>query len=94
MTFAWALPERVLLGDATAVMHALQAGVPPDPLVQLDASALQTFDSSVVAVLLALQRRLAPDYLERGESLFLGGGVSPTDFSAAVQLGADSGGSD
>lgn len=59
MTFAWALPERVLLGDATAVMHALQAGVPPDPLVQLDASALQTFDSSVVAVLLALQRRLA-----------------------------------
>ena len=36
----------------------------------------------------ALQRRLAPDYLERGESLFLGGGVSPTDFSAAVQLGA------
>ncbi len=35
----------------------------------------------------ALQRRLAPDYLERGESLFLGGGVSPTDFSAAVQLG-------
>ena len=35
----------------------------------------------------ALQRRLAPDYMERGESLFLGGGVSPTDFSAAVQLG-------
>ncbi|HIV70157.1 MAG TPA: zinc-dependent metalloprotease [Candidatus Aquabacterium excrementipullorum] len=35
----------------------------------------------------ALQRRLAPDYLERSESLFPGGGVSPTDFSAAVQLG-------
>jgi phospholipid transport system transporter-binding protein len=56
---ALALPERVLFGDATAVMLALQAGLPSDPVVQLDASALQTFDSSVVAVLLALQRRLA-----------------------------------
>ncbi|MFZ5527076.1 MAG: zinc-dependent metalloprotease [Pseudomonadota bacterium] len=34
----------------------------------------------------ALQRRLAPDYLERAESQFPGGSVSPTDFSAAVQL--------
>lgn len=59
MTFAWALPERVLFGDATAVMLAFEAGVPTDPVVQLDASALQTFDSSVVAILLALQRRLA-----------------------------------
>jgi phospholipid transport system transporter-binding protein len=59
MTSTLALPERVLFGDATAVMLALQAGLPADPVVQLDASALQTFDSSVVAVLLALQRRLA-----------------------------------
>jgi phospholipid transport system transporter-binding protein len=59
MTRTLALPERVLFGDAAAVMLALQAGVPTDPVVQLDASALQTFDSSVVAVLLALQRRLA-----------------------------------
>ncbi len=59
MTFALALPERVLFGDAKAVMLALQSGLPADPVVQLDASALQIFDSSVVAVLLALQRRLA-----------------------------------
>lgn len=56
---ALTLPEKVLFGDATAVMLDLQAGLPSDPVVQLDASALQTFDSSVVAVLLALQRRLA-----------------------------------
>lgn len=59
MTSTLALPERVLFGDATAVMLALQSGLPADSVVQLDASALQTFDSSVVAVLLALQRRLA-----------------------------------
>jgi phospholipid transport system transporter-binding protein len=56
---ALTLPEKVLFGDATSVMLDLQAGLPSDPVVQLDASALQTFDSSVVAVLLALQRRLA-----------------------------------
>ncbi len=56
---ALTLPEKVLFGDATAVMLDLQAGLPSDPVVQLDASALQIFDSSVVAVLLALQRRLA-----------------------------------
>ena len=59
MTATLALPERVLLGDATAVMLALQSNIPSAPVVQLDASALQTFDSSVVAVLLALQRQLA-----------------------------------
>jgi phospholipid transport system transporter-binding protein len=59
MTAALALPERVLLGDATSVMAALESRLPTDPVVPLDASALQTFDSSVVAVLLALQRRLA-----------------------------------
>jgi phospholipid transport system transporter-binding protein len=37
----------------------LETALPSTELVQLDASALQTFDSSVVAVLLALQRRLA-----------------------------------
>lgn len=59
MTATLVLPERVLFGDATAVMGALQAKLPNDSVVQLDASALQIFDSSVVAVLLALQRRLA-----------------------------------
>jgi phospholipid transport system transporter-binding protein len=59
MTPPLVLPEKVLLGDAKAVLLALQAALPADPVVQLDVSALQTFDSSVVAVLLALQRRLA-----------------------------------
>ncbi|CAN1543830.1 COG3113 Predicted NTP binding protein (contains STAS domain) [Burkholderiaceae bacterium] len=59
MSFALALPERVTLAEATQVLSVLESGLPDTAVVQLDASALQTFDSSVVAVLLALQRRLA-----------------------------------
>jgi phospholipid transport system transporter-binding protein len=59
MSFALVLPERVTLAEATQVLSALESGWPATAVVQLDASALQTFDSSVVAVLLALQRRLA-----------------------------------
>ena len=53
-----ALPERVTLDNATAVMAVLQDQLPKGQLVHLNAHALQTFDSAVVAVLLALQRRL------------------------------------
>jgi phospholipid transport system transporter-binding protein len=59
MSFALVLPERVTLAEATQVLSSLETALPSTELVQLDASALQTFDSSVVAVLLALQRRLA-----------------------------------
>jgi phospholipid transport system transporter-binding protein len=59
MSFAMVLPERVTLAEAAQVLSVLESGLPTTAVVQLDASALQTFDSSVVAVLLALQRRLA-----------------------------------
>lgn len=59
MSFALVLPERVTLAEAAQVLSVLESGLPNTAVVQLDASALQTFDSSVVAVLLALQRRLA-----------------------------------
>jgi phospholipid transport system transporter-binding protein len=59
MSFALVLPERVTLAEATQVLSSLETALLSTELVQLDASALQTFDSSVVAVLLALQRRLA-----------------------------------
>lgn len=59
MSFALVLPERVTLAEATQVLSSLETALPSTELVQLDASPLQTFDSSVVAVLLALQRRLA-----------------------------------
>jgi phospholipid transport system transporter-binding protein len=59
MSFVLVLPERVTLAEATQVLSSLERALPSAELIQLDASALQTFDSSVVAVLLALQRRLA-----------------------------------
>ncbi|MFY8125197.1 MAG: STAS domain-containing protein [Hydrogenophaga sp.] len=59
MSLALVLPERVTLSEATQVLADLESRLPSSGLVLLDASALQTFDSSVVAVLLALQRRLA-----------------------------------
>jgi phospholipid transport system transporter-binding protein len=59
MSFELVLPERVTLTEATQVLTVLESRLPATGVVQLDASALQTFDSSVVAVLLALQRRLA-----------------------------------
>ena len=59
MSFELVLPERVTLTEATQVLTVLESRLPTTGVVQLDASALQTFDSSVVAVLLALQRRLA-----------------------------------
>jgi phospholipid transport system transporter-binding protein len=59
MSFELVLPGRVTLTEATQVLTALESRLPTTGVVQLDASALQTFDSSVVAVLLALQRRLA-----------------------------------
>lgn len=59
MSFSLVLPERVTLTEATQMLMDLELRLPSSDLVLLDASALQTFDSSVVAVLLALQRRLA-----------------------------------
>lgn len=59
MSLALVLPERVTLNEATQVLTDLESRLPSSSVVLLDASALQTFDSSVVAVLLALQRRLA-----------------------------------
>ncbi|MEY4507570.1 MAG: hypothetical protein RL297_2148 [Pseudomonadota bacterium] len=67
MSASLVLPERVVFADATALLTALRSTAPTAPVVQIDASALQTFDSSVVAVLLALQRQL----VARGQSLQL-----------------------
>lgn len=55
------LPERLTLHDAVQVLDKLNQAVSKQPgaaVVALDASALQVFDSSAVAVLLALRRNL------------------------------------
>lgn len=54
---ALALPARLTLADANAVLTALQQGLPhTGETVQVDASGLQELDSAVLAVLLALRR--------------------------------------
>lgn len=53
------LPERITFADACTVLGGLDAAVeqtPPDAAVQLDGSALKTFDSSAIAVLLECRR--------------------------------------
>ena len=55
------LPERLTLQEAVQVLDQLSRAVSRQSgalLVALDASALQVFDSSAVAVLLALRRNL------------------------------------
>ncbi len=61
------LPERLTLGEAAATLQLLQQAVAsqPGPAVQVDASALQHFDSSAVAVLLEIGRHLQ----EQGKTL-------------------------
>lgn len=59
MSGSLVLPERVTLNEATQVLSVLESKLPSTDVVQLDASALMDFDTSVVALLLALQRRLA-----------------------------------
>lgn len=59
MSGSLVLPERVTLNEATQVLTAMESMLPSTDVVQLDASALMDFDTSVVALLLALQRRLA-----------------------------------
>ena len=53
------LPEVLTLREATAALAALAAAVEQQPaqaLVQMNASALQKFDSSALAVLLECRR--------------------------------------
>lgn len=55
------LPERLTLQEAVQVLDQLNSAVSKQSgtsVVALDASALQVFDSSAVAVLLALRRNL------------------------------------
>lgn len=54
------LPERLTLHEAAATLQSLQASLAgrTGPVVQVDASALQHFDSSAVAVLLEVGRHL------------------------------------
>jgi phospholipid transport system transporter-binding protein len=61
------LPERLTLDGAAPTLATLLASVAaaPDAVVELDASGLQHFDSSAVAVLLELGRHLQ----ERGRRL-------------------------
>lgn len=51
-----ALPERLTLADANRVLSALQAALPEQGDVVIDAAPLRELDSAVLAVLLALRR--------------------------------------
>jgi phospholipid transport system transporter-binding protein len=55
-----ALPSQLTLANAVAVRAALADALAqsPGPAVRLDASALTSFDSSAIAVLLDLRRNL------------------------------------
>ena len=62
------LPERLTLQEAVQVLDQLNRAVSKQSgaaVVALDASALQVFDSSAVAVLLALRRNL----ISKGKNL-------------------------
>lgn len=54
------LPQRLTIDAASVVLTQLQAGVAAtaDALVRIDASAMEDFDTSAVAVLLELRRHL------------------------------------
>lgn len=57
------LPERITLGDARAALATLGAELSAQPggpsVVEIDASALNRFDSSALGVLVELHRRAA-----------------------------------
>jgi len=60
-TIALSLPAEVTQANAPAVLAQLQATLQSlmkeeDAVVEMDASALQQFDSSVLAVLMAVRR--------------------------------------
>lgn len=60
------LPVELTHGQATACLAQLVAGVAQEPIgVVVDAAALQRFDSSALAVLLALRRSC----IEAGKTL-------------------------
>jgi len=65
------LPKTLLHGTATATLAEMLAGVRAEPStsVAVDASALQRFDSTALAVLLALRRAA----LQAGKTLALQG---------------------
>lgn len=52
------LPDKLTHGEANACAHMLEQGITSQsgPTVVIDASALQQFDSSALAVLLACRR--------------------------------------
>ena len=54
-----ALPERLLISDASATLARLTLLLQAAQVLDLDASALQQMDSSAVAVLLACKRQAA-----------------------------------
>lgn len=54
---AFALPDRLTLDEATATLRSLQVNGGETGPVVIDASALQVFDSSALAVLLESARR-------------------------------------
>ncbi|WP_439586577.1 STAS domain-containing protein [Hydrogenophaga sp.] len=64
---AMALPDRLTLEEAVLTLQRLddQLAQQPDSTVVLDAASLREFDSSALAVLLELSRRLQA----RGKSL-------------------------
>ena len=70
MNLTLALPQRITHAEAQAVVDGLLAvaQTQPGPMV-LDASALQVFDTSALAVVLACQRAA----LSRGATLTLQG---------------------
>lgn len=54
------LPQRLTIEGASAALTSLQSATSQSqaPVVHLDASAMRDFDTSAVAVLLELRRRL------------------------------------
>jgi phospholipid transport system transporter-binding protein len=53
------LPAQLTIADARSALLQLQAAIAADAAPVLDASALQTLDSSAIAVLLDCQRSAA-----------------------------------
>lgn len=64
-----ALPERLTLDTAVPTLDALKRtlATATGPVVTVDTGALQTFDSSAIAVLLELRR----DLLAQGKTLHI-----------------------
>ncbi|WP_338415706.1 STAS domain-containing protein [uncultured Sphaerotilus sp.] len=82
------LPARITVREASAAVRELSsvlAGQPAGAVVEVDASGLQQFDSSALAVLIDMHRQAAAG----GRSLHIGGLPQRLDELARVYGVAD-----